>query len=228
MRARKRRTRHSDQVPSQARALADPTRYAIFCYLDEASGRVGVAELTAHFGFNHNAIRQHLAKLRDAGLVIEEVGDPAGRGRPALQYRPAPGAADRWEGTSPYERLTTMLIGLLRGEGTPFEVGYASGKQLAREHGVRVDAVEIIEAVARRLGFEPRREASQAGVDIVLDRCPFATSAVVAPDIVCELHRGLAEGIAASAAGDTTVIGLAIKPPLRAGCRLQLRRARVD
>ena len=228
MRARKRPTRHSDQLPSQARALADPTRYAIFCYLDEAAGPVGVAELTAHFGFNHNAIRQHLAKLRDAGLVIEEVGAPTGPGRPALRYRPTPGAAERWDGTNPYENLTTMLIGLLRGEGTPFEVGYAAGQQLAREHGVHADAPEIIEAVARRLGFEPRREASRAGVDIVLDRCPFATSATLAPDIVCELHRGLAEGIAAAAAGDTTVTGLVIRPPKRAGCRLQLQRTGID
>ena len=93
---------------------------------------------------------------------------------------------------------------------------------MAREHGAKVDAVEIIEAVARRLGFEPRRELRRAGVDIVLDRCPFATSATTAPDIVCELHRGLAEGIAETAAGDTTVIGLVVRPPKRAGCRLQL------
>ena len=95
-----------------------------------------------------------------------------------------------------------MLVGLLRGEGTPSEVGYRAGQELAREYGIKVDAAEIIEAVARRLGFEPHREPAPAGVDIVLDRCPFASGAVIAPDIICELHRGLAEGIAATAAGD--------------------------
>ena len=115
MRARPTRRRHSDQLPLQARALADPTRYAIFEYVDEAVEPVGVAELTAHFGFNHNAIRQHLAKLRDAGLVIEEQRPPTGPGRPALCYRPTPGAADRWDGTNPYERLTGMLVALLIG-----------------------------------------------------------------------------------------------------------------
>jgi predicted ArsR family transcriptional regulator len=228
MTARTRRPRHSDQLPSQARALADPTRYAIFRYLDEAASPVGVAELTKHFGFNHNAIRQHLAKLRDAGLVTEELGAPTGPGRPALRYRPTPGAAERWEGTNPYERLTKMLIGLLRGEGTPFDVGYRAGQELAREHGAKVDALEIIEAVARRLGFEPRREAHRLGsssVDIVLERCPFAASAVIAPDIICELHRGLAEGIADTAAGDIAVVGLVVRPAMRAGCRIQLRLA---
>jgi predicted ArsR family transcriptional regulator len=219
------RTRPGEQLSSQARALADPTRYAIFRYLDEAPGLVGVAELTTHFGFNHNAIRQHLTKLRDAGLVIEATGAPSGPGRPALRYRPTPGAAERWDGANPFESLALLLVALLRGEGTPADVGHAAGQQLARQHGVEVDAVDVVEAVARRLGFEPRRAARRDGVDIVLGRCPFASAAVVAPDIVCELHRGIAEGIAATAAGPVTVTGLVIRSPQRAGCRLQLRLA---
>ena len=217
-----RRRRHSEQLGLQARALADPTRYAVFCYVDEAAKPVGVAELTAHFGLNHNAIRQHLAKLRDAGLILEEIGPPRGPGRPALRYRPTPGAAERWDGTNPYANLAQMLIELLRGEGTPFDVGAAAGERLAREHGVHVDAVDVIEAVARRLGFEPRRVTRPERVEVVLDRCPFADSAVTAPEIICELHRGLAHGIASVAAGDVTVTGLVVKPPRRAGCRLEL------
>jgi DNA-binding transcriptional ArsR family regulator len=53
-------------LQAQARALGDPTRYEVFRYIADASRPVDVAELTAHFGFNHNAIRQHLAKLVDA------------------------------------------------------------------------------------------------------------------------------------------------------------------
>jgi predicted ArsR family transcriptional regulator len=219
------RHRHGDELPLQARALADPTRYAVFQYIDEAVAPVGVAELTAHFGFNHNAIRQHLAKLRDAGLVIEEQRPPTGPGRPALCYRPTPGVADRWDGTNASERLTGMLVALLRGEGSPYDVGRRAGRELAEEHPLDVDALEIIEAVARRLGFEPRRERRRDGVDVILERCPFAASATTAPDIICELHRGLAVGIAEAAAGDVTVTGLVIRTPQRAGCRVQLKVA---
>jgi predicted ArsR family transcriptional regulator len=219
----RRARRRSEQLPIQARALADPTRYAIFCYVDEAAGPVGVAELTAHFGLNHNAIRQHLAQLRNAGLLAEEVRASSGPGRPALQYRPVPGAAERWDGASPYTRLAAMLVELLHGGGTPFEVGVAAGARLAREHGVKTDAVEIVEAVARQLGFEPRRVARRGGtVDIVLERCPFADTATQAPEIICELHRGLAHGIATTGAGPVALTGLVVKPPHRAGCRLQL------
>ena len=102
------------------------------------------------------------------------------------------------------------------------EVGAAAGARLAAEHGAGVDAVTVIEATARRLGFEPRREPGDGGLDIVLTRCPFADTAAVAPEVVCALHRGLADGIAAHAAGAVAVTGLVVQPAHRAGCRIQL------
>ena len=53
----------------QARALGDPTRHELFRYIADAARPVEVAELTEHLGLHHNAIRQHLAKLVEAGLV---------------------------------------------------------------------------------------------------------------------------------------------------------------
>ena len=72
------------------RALGDPTRHTIFRYVADAGTPVDVAELTKHFALNHNTIRQHLAKLVDANLVIEEQAPSTGRGRPRLKYRPIP------------------------------------------------------------------------------------------------------------------------------------------
>lgn len=77
----------------QARALGDPSRYRIFRYVAEAGRAVSVAEITAHVELHHNGVRQHLAKLCDAGLLVEEFSAPSGRGRPALQYRLDPSAA---------------------------------------------------------------------------------------------------------------------------------------
>lgn len=210
----------------QSRALGDPTRHGVFAYIRDADDAVGVAELTTHFGLNHNAIRQHLAKLRDAGLVLEERESPTGPGRLRLRYRLAPGAAERWGGApSAYERLAMMLIELLHGGGTPREVGRRAGHRLAIEHGTDADAVVILEAVARQLGFEPRVEETPDGTDVVLDRCPFLGPAAQAPDIVCDLHRGIAEGIAEAGLGDATIAGLLVRPPERAGCRIEVARA---
>lgn len=51
------------------RALADPTRRAVFERL--ADGEMTVGELKAGFSVSQPAISQHLAALRGAGLVTE-------------------------------------------------------------------------------------------------------------------------------------------------------------
>jgi DNA-binding transcriptional ArsR family regulator len=51
------------------RALADPTRRAVFEKL--AARELSVSELTAGFEVSQPAISQHLAALRQAGLVAE-------------------------------------------------------------------------------------------------------------------------------------------------------------
>ena len=48
-------------------ALADPSRRAIFESL--TTGEAAVKELTARFDISQPAVSQHLAALRDAGLV---------------------------------------------------------------------------------------------------------------------------------------------------------------
>jgi predicted ArsR family transcriptional regulator len=214
----------ADLRTSQARALGDPTRAQILGYLCDAAEPSGVSAMAAHFGLHHNAVRQHLAKLRDAGLVVEESSPPSGPGRPALRYRPAPGAADRWGGPSPYESLAMLLLELLGG-GTPFDVGVAGGRRIAAElgyDGTAPGAAAGVEQVARRLGFEPRRETRRDRLDLVLERCPFVTAASAAPDVVCELHRGLSVGVASVAAGRDVDVGLTVRRPERAGCRLHL------
>jgi DNA-binding transcriptional ArsR family regulator len=49
------------------RALADPSRRGIFERL--TGGEAAVKDLTARFGISQPAISQHLAALREAGLV---------------------------------------------------------------------------------------------------------------------------------------------------------------
>jgi DNA-binding transcriptional ArsR family regulator len=87
-------------LQQEAKALGDPTRHAIFEAIAEAAAPVGVAQLNERFPLNHNAIRQHLAKLVDAGLILETKAPSSGRGRPRLLYAAAPSVAGRW-GTRP-------------------------------------------------------------------------------------------------------------------------------
>ncbi len=51
------------------KALADPTRRAVFERL--AEGEMSVGELKAGFAVSQPAVSQHLASLKRAGLVVE-------------------------------------------------------------------------------------------------------------------------------------------------------------
>jgi predicted ArsR family transcriptional regulator len=208
----------------QAKALGDPTRHAIFRAVADAADPLDVATLTARFELNHNAIRQHLAKLCAAGLVIEEVGPSTGRGRPRLQYRPALETSGDWGIPSPYEQLSVLLVEALRSGRSPREVGAEAGRRLGATMPDSEDPVDSLESIAARRGFEPRRVERRDSVDLVLDHCPFHVTATTAPDIICQLHLGLAEGIAEASGGRVEVTELVARDPRRAGCRLKLRR----
>jgi predicted ArsR family transcriptional regulator len=56
----------------------------------------------------------------------------------------------------------------------------------------------------------------------VLDRCPFVEVAVTDPATVCQLHLGLAEGVATELS-EGAVVDLVAKDPRQAGCRLEVR-----
>jgi len=70
-------------ITAVMRALADPTRRAVFERVVGAD-EISVAELTRGSGVTQGAISQHLKSLKKAGLVIER---PEGRN---VYYRAQP------------------------------------------------------------------------------------------------------------------------------------------
>lgn len=208
----------------QARALGDPTRHRIFRYIADAPDAVDVAELTEHFGLNHNAIRQHLAKLLGAGLINEDRRPAGGRGRPRLRYTPAPAIESRWGATGPYERLSLLLTEVVRSGDSPVDVGRRSiHRRHLRVPGTTAHGVdpvaELVEQMARQ-GFDPVVEQDDDLVDVTLLTCPFATAALADPDTVCALHLGMAYGIADDVEG-LVVDELVPHDPRQGQCRLR-------
>lgn len=210
-------------LQQQARALGDPTRHGVFRYVAEAGHPVGVAELTDHFGLNHNAIRQHLAKLLGAELVVESRVSSGGPGRPRVVYEVDPTAESRWGVTGPYERLSLMLTEIIRTGDTPHDVGRRAGERYRSGTAVTAEdtIAEIEEAMARE-GFEPDLRRIGDRVELVLQNCPFANTAAEDPHTICTLHRGIAEGVAGPDGG-VVVDDLEARDPHEAGCRLCLR-----
>ena len=179
-------------LQEQARALGDPTRHDIFRYVADADVPVDVAELTAHFGLNHNAIRQHLAKLVEAELVEEHTAPAVGgRGRPRLIYRVAPAVDGRWGVTGPYERLSLLLTDMTRTGDSPVEVGRRS---VRRQRLGRLDSEDPVEQVSdamARQGFDPVVRRRRDHTELVLRTCPFASAALADPDTVSAIHLGM-------------------------------------
>ena len=172
-------------------------------------------ELAAELDVHPTAVRQHMAVLLDVGLA-EQVTLPAiGRGRPRVAYRPA-GERD------PYRWLAGALASGA-GEGlSPREIGRRIGADHAA--GGVDDLADALVTEAQRIGFRPELRADGDVIDIVLAECPFADVASVSPHVVCDLHRGIAEGIAA-AADPSVGVELRPAPPHTAGCHLTARRA---
>jgi predicted ArsR family transcriptional regulator len=207
-------------LQTQARALGDPTRHELFRYVVEAGRPVDVVELTDHLGLHHNAIRQHLAKLVEAGLVVEATAPRVGRGRPRLVYTVDPSAESRWGATGPYERLSLLMSEIIRTGDSPVDVGRRAGRQVRAAAGEGADPVAGLVDAMERHGFEPTVKRRGRRAEIVLGACPFATTALADPDTVCGLHLGLAQG-AAEELGGLVVDELVPRDPRRGGCRLR-------
>jgi predicted ArsR family transcriptional regulator len=206
-------------LQQQARALGDPTRHAIYRHVADAGVPTGITDLVASVGVSHNAVRQHLAKLVDAGLLVERRARPTGPGRPRLVYEVDPVAAGTWGGPGPYERLSRLLVEIIRSGRTPEEVGReaADGFRVPEPTG---DVLVDLHGAMARQGFEPEARPTRSGGEVVLHACPFEATARADRDVVCGLHLGIAEGLAA---GSTMAVDeLVANDPRRADCRIRL------
>ncbi len=211
-----------ESLQQEARALGDPTRHRIFRYVADAQHPVGVAELTEFVQLNHNAVRQHLAVLKDADLVVEEVEERTRPGRPRLLYHLHPEVSDRWGAPGAYSWLASLLASAVRRKQGPRQVGRQEGHRRAAELAGTGQGADLLEAEMARRGFRPTRVEKGRRVELVLGRCPFADVAESDPGTVCQLHLGLAEGLA-EGIGGLAVERLVTKVPHRAGCRLVVR-----
>ena len=206
-------------LQGQARALGDPTRHAIFRHIAQTGRPIGIAELNERFPLNHNAIRQHLAKLVAAGLVVEAQAPPSGRGRPRLVYEIDPAVEGQWGTAGPYERLSRLLVEIIRTGDDPEDVGRRFADDF-RSPSPSGDGVADLSSAMARQGFQPEVRAVRGGAEIVLHHCPFASAAVADRATICALHLGIAEGLTdTTPAKVTELIGY---DPRKANCRLRL------
>ena len=208
-------------VQRQARALGDPTRYSLFEWIGSRAEPVSIIDLLEEFQLNHTTIRQHLAQLVEAELIVESRAAPTGPGRPRRLYQVDPAARGGWTHDGPYERLSLLLLDVLRTNQSARDVGRSAGRSTEISHRPGRRAIDAMADEVAREGFAPRVTQHAGHTEMELTNCPFLDAAEVDPGTVCELHRGLAEGLAEAISG-VSVTGLVPHSPQRAGCQLQV------
>lgn len=203
----------------RARALSAPTRVELLAHLQEADGPLTAADLAAMLGIHHTAVRQHLVLLVAADLVHPQPMPVVGRGRPRTGY-----VAGAVAGDTAYRELAGMLADAVRSKISAREAGRAAGRSVPQ---LAKGPVATLQREAQRLGFRPECHDDGHTHEVVLRACPFADLAAAQPETICELHLGLAEGIA-DGSGTVTVGRMIYREPAAGGCRIVLHDTVLD
>jgi predicted ArsR family transcriptional regulator len=177
-------------------ALAEPARRELYLYIAAQTEPVSRDQAAAATGFPRHAVKFHLDRLVNLGLLEVEFRRLSGRqgpgaGRPAKLYR----RARREVSVSLPERrydlagsiLADAMSNVGAGEPVPEAVARAAavaGRRVAGEMltaaGTPISTVDALAAC----GYEPR----VASDEMILVNCPFHALAVDHTDLVCGMN----------------------------------------
>ncbi len=194
------------------KALGDETRFAMYRELASSTTPLSAQDLADALGLHANTVRLHLERLRDVGLVDVEAIHRGTVGRPQHLYSLAAGAPGLGFDPPAHALLAGLLAAMAEQMGADAEAAKATGRAWGREAGKRTPGRSCLDSLAAeldRLGFEPAADEDigpdgTARIDFL--HCPFRELAEAYPELVCNLHRGLCEGVV-DQAGEGSVSG---------------------
>lgn len=194
------------------KALGDDTRFGIYRELTLSPTPLSASEMAERVGLHANTVRPHLERLREVGLVTVETNHRGTVGRPQHRYAPAPNAPGVGFDPPAYTLLAGLLAALAEQAGAESLDATRIGVDWGARAAARAGAGTCLERLVReldRLGFEPGEEELgleevEAGNDrtwskISFLHCPFRELAEAYPELVCNLHRGIVQGVVGDA-----------------------------
>jgi predicted ArsR family transcriptional regulator len=183
------------------KALGDETRLAMYRELAAATQPLTAHDLSDRLGLHANTVRLHLERLRDASLVDVGVVRRGTVGRPQHVYSLAPGAPSLGLEPPASTVLGGLLAALAERSGASGDdaaaIGHGFGAKALRRTRSR-SCLQSLHTEMSRLGFEP---ATEPDGTMAFLRCPFRELAEAYPELVCNLHRGICEGVVETAGG---------------------------
>jgi predicted ArsR family transcriptional regulator len=192
-------------------ALAEPVRRDLYLYVVRQPQPVSRDQAAADTGLRRHAVKFHLDRLVDEGLLDVEYRRLSGRqgpgaGRPSKLYR----RTDREVSVSlperRYELVGRVFADAIRHatEGTPIADAVARAATDAGRRLVATTGPAPVMEVLRSCGFEPR----VSGDRVILVNCPFHALAAEHTALVCGVNLDFLRAITAELAPDTVDVRL--------------------
>jgi predicted ArsR family transcriptional regulator len=185
---------------------------AVLAALRDQPDLVEIEALARHLGRHPNTLRDHLAALLEAGLVVRYPAPSEGRGRPRWLY----GTAEQGAVDENAELAASLAWRLAHREPDPLaatrEVSRRWAGQIVSRLGLtrrrtpRAGRTQVVQVLAD-LGYAPEPDAR---VDrVALTRCPLLQVASDVPEVVCNVHLGLVEELLEVSGADSSRASLA-------------------
>lgn len=196
-----------DHLYETARALGEETRFRVYRALCTSEEPVPVTDLAESFALHPNAIRQHLTRLEEAGLVVSRTDrEGAGAGRPRRLYEPSPEPLEFAHPPRPLRALVSMLAEAV--ESLPSKprdlvsFGRRWGRSWVHQGGGKTSVPRSrrgrAELLARELagwGWRPTVTRSAGEIRLSTGHCLFGDLSPSVNGRSCALEEGLLTGL---------------------------------
>ena len=217
-----------DRLYETARALGEETRFRIYRRIWLSPVPEGVSDLAEAFSLHPNAVRQHLTRLEQAGLIVATLERPGGAGRPRRVYEPSPEPFELGpvESMRPLLSLMAEAVDTLPGDRRKlieFGQTWARAWATRRKRGAgRIPRdpktrARLLGRELARWGWRPSATSDNGTVRVTTGRCLFHDGSPGENGRSCALEEGLLRGLA-----ETMLNGRAEAVQVR-GCRFEAR-----
>lgn len=186
-------------APASPRVAPSPTaRRMLQRIADLGRDEVRLAEIHGADDGHPNTTRRVLGALTDSGLLSVATVRGDGPGRPANAWSLTPAGRSVLEGVDEANTVVGVIASYLVEAAGP-DAAHEIGLRWSRAHADLVDqaspgvngVIEVLDA----LGFSPARQETDRGETVVLRSCPLLGPATAHPDVVCQMHRGMVDGM---------------------------------
>jgi len=196
-----------DHLFETARALGEETRFRVYRAICTSEEPVPVSVLAQKFTLHPNAIRQHLSRLEEAGLVVSRTDrEGAGAGRPRRLYEPSPEPLEFAHPPRPLRTLVRVLSEVVESFAAKPRELVSFGRRWGRSWALEGRTKRSIprsrrgraELLVRELagwGWRPSVKKTAGEIRVTTGHCLFGDLSPNVNGRSCSLEEGLLNGL---------------------------------